>query len=178
MKMGLDVATRNLLEKDTAYSKAHSAHWQSLNRWGTVWSTILISLFPLSQGYTVGPRKRAEHHSDFIFEVCKVIFTPGPLPGPPEMESKTVLIVVVKDPQQWDHGKELLLEQVGHRMNLALDPRTDGKWFWVGSIGPHWVYGEQEYGQEAKPLIEWHDATFDDSSCRDLDQLVELVCTL
>ena len=106
MKIGLDVATRTLLEKDTAYSKAH---WQYLNRWGSAWSTILISLFPLSQGYTVGPRQRAEHRSDFILEVCKVIFTRGPLPGPPEIESETVLIVVVKDPRQWDHGKEMLL---------------------------------------------------------------------
>ena len=137
-----------------------------------------MSLFPPSQGYSVGPRKRAEYYSDLILEVCKDHFTPGPLPVPPAIESKTVLIVVVKDPQQWDHGKELLLEQVGHRMDLALNPRTAGKWFWLGSIGPHWVYGEQEYGQEVKPLIEWHDTTYDDSSCRDRDQLVELVRSL
>jgi hypothetical protein len=171
MKMGLDVATRTLLEKH--YSKA-----QSVNNRGGAWCSILTSLFPLSQNYTVCPRKRAEYHSDLILEVCKGIFTPGPLPGALEIENKTVLVVVVKDPQQWDHGKELLLEQVGHRMDLGLDLRTAGKWFWVGSIGPHWVYGEQEYGQQAKPLIEWHDATFDDSSYRDLEKLVELVGSL
>jgi hypothetical protein len=96
-------------------------------------------------------------------------------PHPLAPERRTLIIVIIKEPRHWDHGKEQLLQQVEQHMNLVLNPAVPGKWFWIGTIGPHWVYGEKEDGQDVKPLIEWHDTTFDDSSRHDFEQLASLV---
>ena len=68
-------------------------------------------------------------------------------------ECKTVLIVIIKELQHWDHGKEPLLQQVEQHMNLVLNPPVRGNWFWIGTIGPHWVYEEKEDGQDMKSLV-------------------------
>jgi hypothetical protein len=88
---------------------------------------------------------------------------------------RILLVVEIKDYQHWDRGKEQLMQQLRHQMDDAFSRTARGKLFWIATIGPHWLYGEKKYGQVMKPLIEWHHATFDDLSIRDLEQLVELV---
>ena len=92
---------------------------------------------------------------------------------------RILLVVEIKDPQQWDSGKEKLLQQLEHQTDLAFKTTELGaakdKLFWIATIGPHWLYGEKKYGQTLTPLIEWHHTAFDDASFLDLEKLAELV---
>jgi hypothetical protein len=69
---------------------------------------------------------------------------------------------------------------IGRQADVAFSElRTAGqKVYWIGAIGPHWVYGEIKDGQAPRPLIEWHDVTHDEESYRDFLNLVELVANL
>jgi hypothetical protein len=132
-------------------------------------------LFPSEQDYEVCPRQRQGAEGDLIIEVAKVTYpeTPSEL-----IKSRILLVVEIKDYQHWDHGKGPLMQQLTHQTDDAFLHTARGKLFWIATIGPHWLYGEKKRGQGMMPLIEWHHATFDDSSCRDLEQLVGLVGSL
>jgi hypothetical protein len=77
------------------------------------WNSILTTLFHPTQGYIVTPRLVENPRiqiSDLIVEVEKVI-------APTEV--RTVLLVKVEDSQHWDHGKEAIIQQIGHQAEQA-----------------------------------------------------------
>ena len=48
--------------------------------------------------------------------------------------------------------------------------------YWIGTIGPHWRYGEQmDDGQGPVPLINWHDTTHDQASFNGFRVLADLI---
>ena len=143
--------------------------------WCGMWSTLLTILFSSEQGYAVCPRQRHGAEGDLIIEVAKVTHPESPSE---RLKFRILLIVEIKDYQHWDHKKQQLMQQLRRQTDDAFSRTARGKVFWIATIGPHWLYGEKKDGQGMKPLIEWHHATFDDSSCRDLEQLVELVGSL
>ena len=167
--MGLDAATRAILAEDTTQSPPDDI-------WDAAWFTILKSLFPSSESYTVFPLKRNDADAVLIVEVAKVTLPESPSE---RRQFRIFLVVEIKDPQHWDSGKEKLLQQLEHQTDLAFKDTALGaakdKLIWIATIGPHWLYGEKRYRQSLKPLIEWHHATFDDASCLDLEKVAELV---
>ena len=168
--MSLDAATRNILAK-----RSQSAPNQN---WSGSWLTILTKLFSFSQPYAVFPHKRIGAHGDLIMEVVK----DAPSESPTGRPSRIVLVVEIKDPQDWDSGKDKLLQQLEHQTDLAFESTDLGaakdKVFWIATIGSHWLYGEKMYGQSLKPLIEWHHTAFDNASFLDLEKVAELVGSL
>jgi hypothetical protein len=170
MKMGFDRFTCTLLEQYTT----HSPH--AVEVWYSPWMTILTTLFPISKGYVVTPRRRADDDPsgqipDLVVEVAT--FT---LPPAAPAIFRTVLIVQIKN---WDQRKEDLIQQIGRQSDLEFLGTAACRLYWIGVVGPRWVYGEKEdNGQDLKPLIEWHDVTHDDASYRDLLRLAELVASL
>ena len=61
----------------------------------------------------------------------------------------------------------------------AFTSTAHSKLYWIGSIGPHWRYGEKEdKGQDVQPLIDWHHTTHDQASFDDLQTLACLVAAL
>jgi hypothetical protein len=170
--MGLNAFTRTMLERYTTHTPP------IVDDWHGPWNAILIELFPVSRGYIVTPRRREEdvfsgQFSDLVIEVAKVTSLPATY--------RTVLVVKIKGSQHWDHGKEDLIQEIGHWRGLAFQDSGSEtrKLYWIGVIGSHWVYGERgANGNDPKPLIEWHDVTHDDASYRDFLQLVKLVASL
>jgi hypothetical protein len=170
MKMGFDILTRTLLEEFTT----HTPH--TVDDWYGPWATILTQLFPSSKGYVITPRRHVEGLSiaqipNLIIDVAKVTL---PSPG-----RRTVLVVEIKNSQHWDHGEKALMQRIRSWTTIAFTETAECKLYWIGAIGPHWMYGEKEDDEQApKPLIGWHDVIHDDASYRDLLQLVELVASL
>jgi hypothetical protein len=157
--------------------------------WNTPWTGILTLLFPSSNDYMVIPRGGKPISGslvpDFIFEVAKGTFAPGPSGSNPILSVRTVLVIEVKDPKYWDHGKEVILQQLRRETDAVFSVERSSmsgianqKVYWIGAIGPHWVYGEKEHGQDVRPLIEWHDSIFDEPSHSEFLRLVELVGSL
>jgi hypothetical protein len=151
--------------------------------WYGPWNAILSTLFPIMERYLVSPHRRhierdafgTWRHSDLIMEIVKAIDDPDP------NLDKTVLIFEIKSScHWWERGRETLIEHIGHQADVAFSElRTVGdKIYWVGAIGPHWIYGEIQDGQAPRPLIEWHDVTHDEASYRDFLNLVEHVASL
>lgn len=159
------------------------------NVWNGPWTAILASLFPSSHDYMVNPRGGKPISGslipDYIFEVAKAIYAPESSESNPIFSFRTVLIVEVKDPKYWDHGKEAILQQLGRETDAVFSVErcpvlgiAHQKVYWIGAIGPHWVYGEKEHGQDVRPLIEWHDSIFDEPSQCEFLKLAELVGSL
>lgn len=150
--------------------------------WYGPWNAILHTLFPGMERYMTSPHNRhiekdnfgTRRHSDLIMEIIKVIDDDDP------NLDKTVLIFEIKSSCHWERGKEALVQHIGHQADVAFSElRTIGeKVYWIGAIGPHWIYGEKEDGKAPRPLIEWHDITHDEASHRDFMNLVELVASL
>jgi hypothetical protein len=169
MKMGFDHLTCILLEQYTTCAPRQSA-------WYGPWTSILTTLFPSSQNYSVTPKKRNNSFSDFIFEVAKARYSD-------DDPFRIVLIVEIKGPQHWDHGIPVLMQQIAHQTELAFlgdsTHKASHKVYWIGTIGSHWIYGEKEDNdQPPKPLIGWHDVIHDDASYCDFLELVKLVAGL
>ena len=165
--MSLDAATRARLERlgNRPYPDG----------WCGAWNSPLMTLFPLEQDYVVCPRKRQGAEGDLIIEVAKATYPESPSEL---IEDRIVLVVEIKDYQHWDHGKGPLMQQLSQQTDDAFKDTARDKLFWIATIGPHWLYGEKKRRRRMKPLIEWQHAAFDDSSCRDLEQLVGLVRSL
>ncbi|KAF8476381.1 hypothetical protein DFH94DRAFT_109872 [Russula ochroleuca] len=166
--MVFDPFTRALLEQHTTCTPLLPDDWYG------PWTSILTTLFPPPQGYVVNPRKRHELEdgslSDLIFDIFKVTFP---------LTFRTLLIVEIKGSHHWDHGIPAFMQEIGRQTVLAFLGNATHKVYWIGTIGPHWIYGEKEDDDQApRPLIGWHDVTHDDASYRDLLQLVELVDSL
>jgi hypothetical protein len=146
------------------------------------WNAILFTLFPAKQGYVVTPRRtRAKHNSSMPgpFSAIRVVFEVAKFTSKP-LTSRTVLVVKVEDSQDWEHRKEDFIQEIGRWKvlpDLAFQDSGGAtrKSYWIGVMGPHWVYGEKEDGQVPKPLIEWHDVTHDDASYQDFLRLADLV---
>jgi hypothetical protein len=167
MKMGFDAFLCTLLEQYSTHTP------RAVDVWYGPWMNILATLFPPSQNYVVTPRRRVKEVSsgrisDLIIEVAKVSLPP--------IVIRTVLIVQIKN---WDQKQEDLIQQIGRWTDFEFLCTAAHRLYWIGVVGPHWVYGEKEdNGQDPKPLIGWHDVTHDDASYRDLLQLAELVASL
>jgi hypothetical protein len=152
--------------------------------WYGPWNAILHTLFSVEERYMVCPSHKrhierdafgTERYSDLIMEIVKVIDEYDP------NLDRTVLIFEIKNSCHWEErGKEALMEDIAQQADDAFSElRTPGdKVYWIGAIGPHWIYGDIEDGQDPRPLIEWHDVTHDEASYRDFLNLVELVTNL
>jgi hypothetical protein len=171
--MPFDVITRTVLEYYTAHAPATEDVWYG------PWTTILTTFFPSTQGYIVTPQRRPpddpeSHIPDFIIEVAKLSST-APL------TFRTVLIVKVKNSQHWqsEYGIQALQRQLNRQTDAAFAGTAHTKLYWIGTIGPHWRYGEREdNGQDLRPLIDWHHTTHDQASFNDFRVLADLVSAL
>ena len=181
--MSLDIPTRASMEQRIAHTSP------APDIWNTSWTGILTSLFSSSHNYMVIPRGgnpvSGSQVPDFIFEAAKGTFAPGPSGSTPILSLRTVLVIELKDPKYWDHGKEVILQQLRRETDAVFSVERSPalgiarqNLYWIGAIGPHWVYGERGHGQDVRPLIEWHDNIFDDPSYHELLRLVELVGSL
>ena len=56
---------------------------------------------------------------------------------------RTVLIVEIKDPQQWEYGIPALERQLNQQTDAAFADSAHSKVYWIGPVGPHWKYGEK-----------------------------------
>jgi hypothetical protein len=99
---------------------------------------------------------------------------------------RTVLVVEVKNTNQWQTGIPALERQLITQADAAF-AGTDAfagtahaEVYWIGAIGPHWRYGKKAHGdgQDLVPLIEWHHTIHDAASYADLQELVALVNAL
>jgi hypothetical protein len=169
--MPLEVITRTLLEYYTAHPPAATE-----DVWYSPWITILTTLFPDTQGYMVTPQRRLpdnpkSHIPDLIIKVVKVSMPPITL--------RTVLIVEIKNSQHWQSGIGAQERQLGQQTEAAFAGTAHTKVYWIGTIGPHWRYGEKDDNeQDPQPLIDWHHITHDQASFDDLQVLAGLVGAL
>jgi hypothetical protein len=151
--MPFDMTTRTVLEYYTAHPPATEDLWYG------PWTTILTTLFPSTQGYIVTPQRRLpddieSHFPDFIIEVVKL--------STPPLTFRTVLIVEIKNSQHWQSGIRALERRLGRQTDAAFAGTAHTKVYWIGTIGPHWRYGEKDDdGQDLQPLIDWHHTTHD-----------------
>lgn len=168
--MPFDIVTRTVLEYYTTNPPALEDVWYG------PWTTILTILFPSTQGYIVTPQRRLpddpeSHIPDFIIEVVKMATAP--------LTFRSVLIVEIKNSQHWESGIPALQRQLNRQTDAAFAGTAYSKVYWIGSIGPHWRYGDKEDdGQNVRPLIDWHDTTHDQASFDDLEYLTHLVAAL
>ena len=168
--MPFDLTTRTLLEHYTANPPRTEDVWYG------PWISILTTLFPPAQGYFVTPQRRVAedsqvHIPDLLIEVAKI--------SSPPLILRTVLIVKVRNSQHWESGKDVLMRRIKLQTDAAFFGTAVGKVYWIGTIGPHWRYGEKEDdGQDPRPLIQWHDVTHNEASYRDLVDLSNLVADL
>jgi hypothetical protein len=177
--MGFPGFVCSLLEQITAQTPST----EEPDIWYGPWNTILSTLFPVGERYMVSPSHKRHierdafgtgRYSDLIMEIVKVI------DGSDPNLDKTVLIFQIKNSCHWERGKEALMQDIAQQADDAFSElRTPGqKVYWIGAIGPRWIYGDIEDGQDPRPLIEWHDVTHDEASYRDFLNLVELVTSL
>jgi len=169
--MTFDVLTRTILEHYTAHPPTTEDVWYG------PWTSILTTLFPTTQGYMVTPQRRLSddsesHIPDFIIEVARL--------STPPLTLRTVLVVEIKNTQRWQSaGIEALQRQLNRQTDAAFAGTAHTKLYWIGTIGPHWRYGEREdNGQDLRPLIDWHHTTHDPASYHDFRVLVDLVTAL
>jgi hypothetical protein len=167
----LDLNTCTILEYYTEHPPA------TVDGWYGPWNTILTNFFPSYRGYIVTPQRRAPHEvdgqsSDFIMAVVK-------LSTRPTVTFRTVLILEIKNTQHWESGIPTLQRQLGLQTDSAFAGTAHTKVYWIGAIGPHWMYGEKEVNdQNTRPLSEWHHTIHDQASFEDLQSLVRLVSAL
>jgi len=168
--MPFDVTTRILLEHYTNVPPRTEDVWYG------PWITILTTLFPSSEGYVVSPQRRVvedsqTHIPDFLIEVAMLSTAPVIL--------RTVLIVKIKNSQHWESGQDALTRQIKLQTDVAFAGTAAKKVYWIGTIGPHWRYGEREDdGQDLRPLIAWRNITHNQASYDDLVWLAGLVANL
>jgi len=195
--MPFDAITRAVLEYYTALPPAAEDHWYG------PWNTILTTLFPSSQGYMVTPQRRLRppagdpesHIPDLVIEVDKLSSTSstgtGTVTG---LTFRTVLIAKIRNSQHWQSGLGIGIETLERQLDRETDAAFAGtahsKVYWIGTIGPHWRYGERGVdddahdatasgsGQNLRPLIDWHHTTHDQASFNDLQVLADLVSAL
>ncbi|KAH9014014.1 hypothetical protein EDB84DRAFT_1568369 [Lactarius hengduanensis] len=145
--------------------------------WDVAWSSILIFLFPVSQGYFIAPCRRQNQTSDLVIGVVKMInHDPSQL--------RTVLVVQIKSNCRLQSGILPLEEQINRQIDAAFRgekrPGTAiSKVYWITTIGPRWRYGTKEDGEQGlRPLIAWHETTHDQASYDDFQVLTSLVADL
>ncbi len=166
--MALDAIIRAVLEHYTAQPP------RTEDAWYGPWNYILTVLFPAAQGYIVTPQHRLPRVDDqsliqdFVIEVVKLSMPP--------LTFRTVLIVEIKNTQHWQSGIQRLQDQIDLQCDSAFAGSAHTKMYWIGTIGPHWRYGEQvDNGQGPIPLINWHDTIHDEASLNDLQVLADLI---
>jgi len=168
--MPLDPTTRAVLE----YYTAHPPRMEDV--WCGLWNAILTGLFPPTQGYLVTPQQRL--HGDVQYRIPGFIIEVIELSTPP-LTFRTVLIVEIKNTQHWPSGIEALKLHLAKQTDAAFSGTAKDKVYWIGTIGPHWQYGQKiDDGGPIQELIQWHDTTHDLASFNDLQALVQLVVAL
>jgi hypothetical protein len=172
IKMAFGAIIRAVLEEYTAFPP------ETQDAWYGPWISILTTLFPSVQGYVVTPQHRLtleddqSHIRDFVIEVVKLN-----LSAPPLM-FRTVLIVKIRNTQHGhsELGMQRLQDLIERQCYSAFIGTAHTKVYWIGTIGPHWRYGERVVdGQAPIPLINWHDTTHDQASFNDLQVLADLI---
>jgi len=167
IKMAFDEVTRAVLEHYTDHPP------RSEDAWYGPWTSILTTLFPSARGYIVTPQQRLpletrRHIPDFFIEVVKLSTAP--------LTFRTVLIIEMKNTQYWQSGIQRLQDQINEQCDSAFSGTAHTKLYWIGTIGPHWRYGEQvDDGEGPIPLINWHDTIHDEASLNDLQVLADLI---
>ena len=115
-------------------------YWQipilCLHRYGP-WNSMLTVLFPDDQGFIITPQRRVpedsqSHIPDFVIEVVKLTSRP--------LAFRTVLI---RNSQYWPGGIASLDNQISRQADAAFAGAAHTKVYWIGTIGPHWRYGER-----------------------------------
>ena len=168
--MVFDLVIRTVLQHYTENPPATEDVWYG------PWTSILTTLFPVTQGYLVTPQRRIpedskSHIPDFVLEVVRLTTPP--------VTFRTVLVVKVKNSQHWRSGIPALECQINRQTDTAFAGTAFRKIYWISTIGPHWRYGfRDDEGQDAVPLIDWHDTTHDQGSFKDLHILADLVAAL
>jgi len=170
--MAFGAIIRAVLEEYTAFPP------ETQDAWYGPWISILTTLFPSVQGYIVTPKRSGSlegdqsHIPDVVIEVAKLKWsTPPPI-------HRTVLIVKIRNSQHWQSelGMQRLQDQIDRQCDSAFVGTAHTKVYWIGTIGPHWRYGEKVVdGQAPIPLINWHDTTHDQASFKDFQVLADLI---
>jgi hypothetical protein len=177
--MAFDALTRQTLRRCTVHDAVNHPHTE--DKWYGPWADILNHLFPSSQGYEITPQFHVTDPDNSTYVVPNFVIRAGRIDGDVNLEeslaSRTVLLVEIKSSSRSnDHGKEALMRQIEHQADSAFSDGARRKLFWIGVIGPHWLFGEKrEDGQELTPLIRWHDVTHDDTSYHDFTRLAMAV---
>jgi hypothetical protein len=87
--------------------------------------------------------------------------------------------VDLKNSQHWQSGIQALQQQLNGQTDAAFAGTAHTKLYWIGTIGPHWRYGEREDNEQGLvPLIDWHHTTHNQASFNDLRDLANLVSGL
>jgi hypothetical protein len=126
--MLFDAITCTILEHLTAEPPLTEDAWYG------PWNTILMGLFPSSQGYIVTPQQclpseDQTHIPDFIIEVIKLSTTP--------LTFRTVLINEIKNTQHWPGGIQSLKHQLARQTDSVFSGTAKDKVYWIGVIGSH-----------------------------------------
>jgi hypothetical protein len=96
--------------------------------WRSMGHTIL---FPTTQGYIVTPKRRLPDDPGSHFHV----FIIG--------EVVTVLVLKIRNSHHWQSGIQVLERQLNRQTDAAFSG-TAHTLYWIGTIGPHWRYGEKD----------------------------------
>lgn len=60
----------------------------------------------------------------------------------------------IKNSQHWESGIPALERQLDRQTDAAFAGTAHTKVYWIGTIGPHWRYGEKEDdGRDVQALI-------------------------
>ncbi|KAH9050441.1 hypothetical protein EDB84DRAFT_1448991 [Lactarius hengduanensis] len=143
--------------------------------WDAGWTSILFFFFPVSQDYFLSPRRRQNQMSDLVIEVVKITYDP--------FQMRTMIIVQIKNNRRLQSGLGPLETQINRRIDAAFRGTELGtaisKVYWITTIGPRWRYGVKEDGEQGlRPLIAWHESTYDQASFDDFQRLASLVAEL
>ena len=137
--------------------------------WFGPWHAVLCTLF---RGYAIAPQPRRNASSDFVIEVCQLLYPPGS-----DLRLRTVLIVKIKKNQDWEANIPSLEKEIGCLTDAAFSDKGTAisSVYWIGAMGTHWYYGVKHKGQDPKPLIDVHDNMHDQASYDDFQRLTALV---
>ena len=83
-----------------------------------------------------------------------------------------------KNSQHWESEIPVFERQLNRQTDAAFAGTAHTKVYWIGTIGPHWRYGEKEEGQDVQTLIGWHHTAHDQASFDDLQALPRLLAAL
>lgn len=160
-----DQATQAALERPTLQGSPSESMWYG------PWNSIIVSLFPSSDGYIVTPQMRYPQIGqipNFALEVARLRIPPTTF--------QVVLVVEIKNSHLWPSGISRLERQLDAHTDASFAETALNKVYWIAALGPHWRFGvKEEDGQGIRPLTDWHHEIHDEASYDNLQQLASLV---